>query len=98
MNYPKHPTDFYIAHRVFAGVAFPKGPVWGSLTDGPEYLEDVVEQIIDGMCYYELSDHVAPSLDTVRVWHFQDDVPPRDVTEDVLHMVVTLVAERAGER
>ena len=89
MTAPKHPTDFYIAHRVFSGAPF-KAPIWGSMTDGPEDRDDVVARILDDMIRRDCSE---PSLATVKVWHFQDDVPPRDVTEDVLAIVAARQAE-----
>jgi hypothetical protein len=86
-----HPQDFYTAHRVFTGRAFPNGPVWGALTDGPEDLEDVLERLwgMRSEAWGEM-----PTRDVVMIWHFQDDVPPRDVTEDVLALLADM-AERA---
>lgn len=72
----QHPKDFYIAHAVYSGRAFPSGPVWGSLTDGPEYRDKVISRILD--------DFPEADTGTLRVWRFQDDVPARDVTEDIL--------------
>ena len=70
----KHPTDFYIAHRT---VDLGKGPVWANLTDGPcDYAELIDERLP--------WDEQAPTLENTRIWHFQGDVPCRDVTEDVL--------------
>jgi hypothetical protein len=77
----QHPTNFFIAHRLFSGRAFPKGPVWGALTDGPEDRGEVVDRICE---WAAEDDDQKPSLATLRVWWFQDDVPVRDVTEDVL--------------
>lgn len=77
-----HPTDFYVAHRLFAGRAFIAGPVWGALTDGPEDRNEVIDRLNEWARDPEAWN--SPDLTTLRVWHFQDDVPPRDVTEDVL--------------
>jgi hypothetical protein len=83
-----HPSDFYVAHHLYSGRAFPKGPVWGALTDGPEEWREVIDRI------NELED---ASLETVRVWHFQDDVPARDVTEDMLAEAAQLATEWAAQ-
>jgi hypothetical protein len=78
MSAHPHPSSFYVAHILYSGRAFPKGPVWGALTDGPEELAEVIDRL-NG---WERDD--APTIATLKVWRFQDDVPPRDVTEDVL--------------
>ncbi len=72
-----HPTDFYIVHHLFSGQAFPRGPVWGTLTDGPADRDDVIREIREFN-----GDRM--TLATLRVWHFQADVQVRDVTEDIL--------------
>ena len=69
-----HPTDFYIVHHLFSGAAFPRGPVWGNLTDGPaDYQEAWAE-------FTALNEE--PTLQNVYVLHVQFDAPARDVTED----------------
>jgi hypothetical protein len=75
-----HATDFYIAHHLYSNPrAFPNGPVWGALSDGPEDRRQVIDRI------NELVDEgTEPTLKNVRVWHFQADVPVRDVTEDII--------------
>lgn len=82
-----HPTDFYIAHHLYSGRAFPNGPVWGCLTDGPEELSEVLDRLRDLSIGPHVMTNDIPSLENVRIWHFQDDVPARDVTEDVLQLL-----------
>ena len=78
MTHP-HPTEFYIAHRLFTfGRNGQTVTEWGSLTDGPADRADVLEAIREDRGVAQLS------LQTLRVYHFQADVPARDVTEDVL--------------
>lgn len=74
MTKTTHPTDFYIVHHLFSGVAFPRGPVWGSLTDGPADYEDAWAEFT--------SLRETPTLSNVYVLHVQADAPARDVTED----------------
>lgn len=78
-----HPTDFYIAHRLYTlnrnHVTVTK---WGSFTDGPEDRQSVLYLIADALP--EHGNGQPLSLDNLRVWHFQSDVPVRDVTEDML--------------
>jgi hypothetical protein len=81
----QHPKEFYIAHAVHSGRAFPSGPVWGALTDGPEDRDQVIARICDGFPEADLG--------TLRVWRFQDDVPARDVTDDILAEVSALQVE-----
>jgi hypothetical protein len=77
-----HPSNFYVAHRLFSGLRNHPGPVWGAMTDGPEDRGEVVDRICEWAA--DSDDADKPSLSTLRVWWFQDDVPVRDVTEDVL--------------
>ena len=85
MRTAPHPASFYIAHRFY-----PKHG-WGMLTDGPEELSEVLDRI--GQWSQGSGPDVVPALETLRVWRFQDDVPPRDVTEDVLANFDAEVAE-----
>jgi hypothetical protein len=74
-----HPTDFYIAHRLFRfGRLGQTVAQWGNLTDGPVDKAQLMEDLRND------PSRNLPSLQNLRVWRFQDDVPPRDVTEDVL--------------
>lgn len=88
MKHP-HPTNFYAANRLYSGRAFPKGPVWGALTDGPEEREQLLTRICD--------DFPEADLETLVVWHHQDDVPCRIVTEDVLAEVAARLAPTEDE-
>ena len=88
MNPPPHPTDFYTAHRIFSGRSFPNGPVWGALTDGPETRSEVIDRIVN--------ECPEATLSTLIVWRFQDDVPARDVTDDILSDVEALMQEDAA--
>lgn len=71
----KHPETFYIAHRVYD---LRGGQTWGSLTDGPADRDEMLTRVMDSFR------DKAPTLGNLRVWWFQDDVPPRDVTEDFI--------------
>ena len=74
-----HPTDFYTAFRLFHfGRLGHTVAQWGNLTDGPVDLA----QLLDDIRNDPSADR--PTLATLKVWHFRDDAPPRDVTEDVL--------------
>lgn len=72
-----HPSNFYIAHALFEGDRFRAGGEWGMLTDGPADRDDL---------RVALTNHfdAKPDLDQVKVWLFQDDATPREVTEDVI--------------
>jgi len=74
MPAPKHPQDFYIVHHLFSGPSFPRGPVWGSLTDGPADRDEAWQEFV--------SMAEEPTLKNVYVLHVQPDAPARDVTED----------------
>lgn len=78
MQHVPHATDFYVVHALFSGRSFPRGPVWGSLSDGP-YDRDEATVAIDN----HFRDN-APTLGNLRVYHFRDDAPARDVTEDFI--------------
>lgn len=99
MTTPAHPQDFYIAHRVYT---FSRNhqPVteWGAMTDGPEDREGILERVTDWMkearsMAWPVKEAHEPSLATLRVWHFQADVPARDVTEDILGEVENRLEE-----
>ncbi len=89
-----HPTDFYLANRIYHLTRQGRPSIeWGALTDGPESLDDVVEKIVDYAQSCRTTQAEQPSIETVKVWRFQDDVPPRDVTEDVMALVAARLAE-----
>lgn len=74
-----HPTDFFIVHTL---MTFSRNrlPVtqWGILSDGPYDRAEAVAAI---------TDHFRdgpPTLGNLRVFHFRDDAPARDVTEDFI--------------
>lgn len=82
----KHPTDFYTAHRLFTFQRQGKTVTeWGGLTDGPADRAELMEALHEFDSY--------PTLQTLRVYHFQADVPARDVTEDVIDMFLAEVAQ-----
>jgi hypothetical protein len=74
-----HPTDFYVAHRLYRFWRLGSVEAWGNLTDGPADKA----QLMEGLRNDPSRD--MHSLQNLRVWHFQDDVPPRDVTEDIIN-------------
>ena len=68
---PPYPEDHYQAQAVHDGE-------WGNLTRCPADWDTIIEAI--GVMFDE-----RPPLTMIRVWHFQEDVPPRDATEDVMN-------------
>lgn len=84
-----HPTEYYLASRLYEGDVFPAGGVWGSLGDGPVIgLSDMTDAVTESF------GDVTPALDAIKVWHFTDDCPPRDVTEDIIGEIASANAER----
>lgn len=82
MQYAPHATDFYIVHAHFTFLR--QGQIvqqWGSLSDGPYDRDEALDAIAD---HFHKRDMPRPTLANVRVFHFQPDVPARDVTEDML--------------
>ena len=73
-----HPTDFFIAHRLFRFLRRGSVEQWGNLTDGPVDKAQLMEDLRNDP---SRDQH---SLQNLRVWHFQADVDPRDVTEDII--------------
>jgi hypothetical protein len=89
-----HPADFYIAHRLYTFRRLHKSVTeWGSFTDGPEDRQHVLDLVADWQ--HEGGEHT-PALTTLRVWHFQADVPARDVTEDILAEAMAQIQEAAA--
>jgi hypothetical protein len=82
MQTAPHPTDFFIVHAHFTFLRQGQ-PVqqWGSLSDGPCDRIEALDAISD---HFHKRDMPRPTLANVRVFHFQADVPARDVTEDLL--------------
>lgn len=78
MQHVPHASDFFIVHAL---MTFSRNrqelTEWGSLSDGP-YDRDETTVAIDN--HFE----VAPTLGNLRVYHFRDDAPARDVTEDFI--------------
>lgn len=74
-----HPQEFFVVHALLTFQRNHRSVTqWGSLSDGPYDRTEALDCI---------SDHFreeAPTLENLRVFHFQDDVPARDVTEDIL--------------
>lgn len=72
-----HPADFYVAHQLFTFHRdHQEVTQWGSLTDGPADRADVLDSIREMK--------ITPTLAVLRVYHFRDDAPARDVTEDMI--------------
>lgn len=84
-----YPRTFYIAHMLFEGAPFREGGEWGEITDGPADWSDLREAIV---CHFRAE---PPTLANLRIWHFQPDVPARDVTEDVIAVLSGRWAEAA---
>lgn len=74
-----HPEDFFVVHALMT-FSRNRQPItqWGSLSDGP-YDRDEATVAIDN----HFRDN-APTLGNLRVYHFRDDAPARDVTEDFI--------------
>ena len=77
MNLPPLPPEYYIAMAVYTELD--GGPVWGQITDGPEDYAGCWDEIVE-----HFKTDTAPTLATLKVWHFTPDAPPRDVTEDMI--------------
>ena len=73
-NPPAYPTDHYHADAVFD---LQRGSEWGTLTDGPANFNTVVLSIASHF-------DERPDATRLRIWHFQPDTPPIDVTADVI--------------
>lgn len=84
-----YPAEFWIAHKLFTGHPFPACGSWGDITDGPADWHELREKIVDQFR------HEAPTLATLKVWHFQPDAAPREVAEDVIGVLAGLWAEAA---
>jgi hypothetical protein len=82
-----YPTDCYIVHRWFGQ----KYGGWADLGDGPVETRDEAEIAIMEAFKDEWR---AADLTTVKVWHVQPDVPPRDVTEDLLRSIGAWLSEK----
>ena len=90
MTKPPFPRDFYVAFTLFTFTRL-RGEVteWGNLTDGPHSRTEVLDAISD---YFHPKDKPRPSLANVKVFHFRDDAPARDVTEDIINELEAEVA------
>ena len=69
------PTDYHIITRDFGGSS--GWDVLAMTDDQTAAMDEIIASFDDG---------ITASLDTVQVWQFTADAPPRDVTEDVLQM------------
>lgn len=77
-----HPSDFYVVHAHFTFLRQDQlVQQWGSLSDGPCDRTEALDCISD---HFSKRDSAKPTLANVRAFHFQDDVPARDVTGDIL--------------
>lgn len=85
MRSAPYPSEFFVVHRLFTGKPF-AAPTWGSLSDGPYDRTEALDCIADSFHGEEAT------LDNLRVWHFQPDVPARDVTEDMIALLVRRAA------
>jgi hypothetical protein len=84
-----HPSEYYVVHHLFEGMAFSRGPAWGSLTDGPADFAEAWDAFVNGV--------ESPTLENFYVLHVQDDVPACDVTEDWLRHFYVSHAQDDGE-
>jgi hypothetical protein len=89
------PTDYYTAMRLFYGHRGCIG--WGNITDGPGDLDEILADLITLATVSPIITNEQPSLQTLIVWRFQADTPPRDVTEDVLNMLADRLAQMEDE-
>ena len=90
------PPDYYIALRFFYSQdARPMD--WGDMCDGACDLGQILDELIKLTTATHIIAPEQPSLQTLKVWRFQDDVPPRDVTEDVLDKLAEALAEMGVE-
>lgn len=78
-----HPTEFYVAHALFAFFqARQQVTKWGSLSDGPCDRHEVLDYVRE---HFRAA---RPNLANLRVFHFQSDAPARDVTEDMIAVLM----------
>ena len=93
------PSEFYTVLRLYpAKCGHPAD--WGALSDGFDTRDDAIERIIDS---FDSDDDarcgMEPSISTVRVVKVDlAEGTSRDVTEDVLREMGSLVAMRLHER
>lgn len=73
-----HPSDFFVVHALMT-FSRNRQPItqWGGLSDGPYDRDEAMAAITDHFGH-------TPTLGNLRVYHFRDDAPARDVTEDFI--------------
>lgn len=91
-------TEFYAVYRLFPAMGGqPSG--WGMLSDGFDTRDEAIERVINGFDADDDLIGMGPALHTVRVVKIDlDEGTSRDVSEDVLREMGSLVASRMAAR
>lgn len=91
-------NDFYAVYRLFPAMGGqPSG--WGMLSDGFDTRDEAIERIINGFDADDDAIGMGPTMATVRVIKINtDEGTSRDVTEDLLREMGSLVASRLHQR
>ena len=92
------PTEFYTTLRLFPRHAG-RPAEWGQLSDGFDTRDEAIEQVINGFDASDDAIGMGPTTATVKVIKVNlDEGTARDVTEDILREMGSLVAKRLAER
>ena len=91
-------NDFYAVYRLFPPMVG-RPADWGMLSDGFDTRDEAIERIINGFDADDDAIGMGPTLATVRVVKINlDEGTSRDVTEDLLREMGSLVASRLHQR
>lgn len=91
-------TEFYAAYRLFPPMGG-RPADWGMLSDGFDTRDEAIERVINGFDKADDLIGMGPTLATVRVVKIDlGEGTSRDVTEDVLREMGSLVAARLHQR
>ena len=97
---PNIPTEFYAVYRLFSAHAIRRSaPSWGMISDGHCDRSEAIEAIIDSFDDRSQRLGLVPTLENVLAVKVNlSEGTSRDVTEDMLAEMETLVAQRLEER
>ena len=92
------PSEFYTTLRLFPAMSAHPAD-WGNLSDGFDTRDEAIERIINGFDGDDDRIGMGPTTATVKVIKINlDEGTSRDVTEDILREMGSLVAKRLAER
>lgn len=93
-----HPQEFYTTFRLFPAHGSHAAD-WGNLSDGFDTRHEAIERIINGFDADDDLRGIGPTMANVRVVKVDlGEGTSRDVTEDVLREMGSLVASRLHQR